>query len=512
MLFDQALWRFLTAFHGDRPGEDKMDSNTQIILITLVVYKLILIAVGVWASRRNKTESDFFLASQGVGPWVSGLSYAASTSSAWVLLGFTGFVYANGLSALWMVPGIWGGYIAVWLFFGRRLREETAEKGHLTLTDFITSNISGPMRRIIAITASVFIVFCFVFYIAAQFGAAATAFETQFGLGATESVLIGAAVVLAYGLLGGFWAVSVTDMLQGFLMAIVAIALPVAALNAVGGLDQLFSTLAQTAPEGFLDITGGHPGFILIGFVLGVWGVGMGALGQPHLLSRLMAVKDEGARMRGFGIAISWAVIVFVGMTILALSGRALLGRGSNGEALFYQVAHDLLPPILAGIVIAAVLSAVMSTVDSILLSASAAVSHDMGVSKIFPGREVLVSRIVMFSIAALAVWMTLTIESTIFARVLFAWAALGAAFAPIVIMRVLGYEPASWAILFAMISGFGVTVFFNAIGQVDITNQSGLMLTLSEWARLPGDPFERFVPWFAPLGLLWIGRGTRKI
>jgi sodium/proline symporter len=484
-----------------------MDSNTQIVLATLVVYKLILVAVGMWASRRNKTESDFFLAGQGLGSWVAGLSYAASTSSAWVLLGFTGFVYANGLVALWMVPGIWAGYVGVWLFFGRRLREETAREGHLTLTDFIAARISGPMRAVIAVTASLFVVFCFVFYIAAQFGAAASAFETQFGLGTTESVLIGAAVVLIYALLGGFWAVSVTDMLQGFLMAVVAVSLPLAALAAAGGPAQLFASLAATAPEGYLDITGGHTAFVLIGFIIGVGGVGLGAMGQPHLLARLMAVKDEGARKRGFLIAISWAVIVFVGMTILALSGRALVGGGSNGEALFYQMANDLLPPVLAGMVIAAVLSAVMSTVDSILLSSAAAVSHDMGMSRRFAGREVLVSRIVMLAIAALAVWLTLSVESTIFARVLFAWAALGAAFGPLVVMRVIGIDSRGSAVWLAMVCGFAMTVFFNAMGQADATALSGVMLTMADLAHLPGDPFERVVPWIAPFVLLWFGR-----
>jgi sodium/proline symporter len=481
--------------------------QAQIVLITLIAYKAILILVGIWASRRNQTEADFFLAGQGVGAWVSGLSYAASTSSAWVLLGFTGFVYATGLSALWMVPGIWAGYVAVWLWFGRRLRVETGERGHVTLTDFLTSETHGNMRAVIALTASLFIVFCFVFYIAAQFGAAAAAFETQFGLGATESVLIGAAVVLLYALLGGYWAVSVTDMLQGGLMMIVAIALPVAALSAAGGPAAMWATLEATAPAGFLDISGGHAGFVFAGFVLGVWGVGAGALGQPHLLARLMAVKDEAARRRGFLIAMSWAVIVFVGMSVLALSGRALIGGGSNGEALFYQLAGDLLPPVIAGIVIAAILSAVMSTVDSILLSASAAIAHDAGVSRILPGREVLVSRLVMGVIAALAVWLTLTVEATIFARVLFAWSALGAAFGPIVVMRVIGREPAGSATLSAMVLGFGLTVFFNAMGQVDPAGLPAAGAVAAEWARLPGDPFERIFPWVIALLVLWFGQ-----
>ena len=211
--------------------------------------------------------------------------------------------------------------------------------------------------------------------------------------------------------------------------------------------------------------------------------------------------------MRGFAIAITWGVVVFTGMTVLALAGRALVGGGSDGEALFYQLAGELLPPILAGLVIAAVLSAVMSTVDSILLVASAAVAHDLRISKRFPGHEVLVSRIVMAGIAAIAVWMTLSLPSTIFARVLFAWAALGAAFGPVVVMRVLKLEPKAWAIGTAMCLGFGLTVVFNALGQIPAEDLGGLFTVLGDWARLPGDPFERVVPWLPAMVVLWIGR-----
>jgi len=488
-----------------------MTTDGLLVLITLIGYKLVLILVGLWAAKRTRTESDFFLAGQGVGAWVSGLSYAASTSSAWVLLGFSGFVYLNGLSALWMVPGIWGGYAAVWLFFGRRLRDETQEKGHVTLTDFLTSEQSGSMRYAIAMTAALMIVFCFIFYIAAQFGAAASAFETQFGMNTREAVLLGAGVVLIYALLGGFWAVSVTDMLQGAMMALVALLLPLAAFIAAGGIGGIADGLAASTPPDYLDFTGGLAGWIFIGFVLGVWGVGVGAMGQPHLLARLMAIKDEPARKRGFQIAIAWAVLVYVGMSVLALSGRSLMGGGLDGETLFYRVANDLLPPILAGIVIAAILSAIMSTVDSILLSASAAVAHDMRLVKLFPGREVTISRIVMAVIAGFAVLLTLSVESSIFARVLFAWAALGAAFGPTVVMRVLGYEPAGWAIWLAMVSGFALTVMFNLIGQMPGDSVSGgLMQLLHGWAVLPGDPFERLVPWIPALAVLWIGRGAR--
>ena len=474
-----------------------MDTNTLIIIATLIAYKLALIGIGLWASRRNKTEDDFFLGGRGLGAWVAGLSYAASTSSAWVLLGFTGFVYVNGLSALWMVPGILGGYVVVWQVFGRRLREETAQRGHVTLTDFMTAETGPGMKTVIAMVSAVLIIFCFIFYIAAQFGAAGAAFETQLNLPHVESLLIGALVILVYALLGGFWAVSITDMLQGGLMALVAILLPAAALIAAGGPGGVWETLSATAPEDYLSITGPHAGFIFIGFVLGIAAIGLGPFGQPHLIARLMAVKDETSRQRGFQIAMGWALIVYTGMITLALAGRALTGGAASGESLLYLLAGDLFPAMIAGLIIAAVLSAVMSTVDSLLIATSAAVAHDMGVARQFPGKEVLISRVVMAMLVALAVALALALPATIFSRVLFAWSALGAAFGPVVLVRVSGREPAGWAILAAILSGFAMTVFFYLAGQVGGDSWAG------ELARLPGDPFERVVPWILPLMLL---------
>jgi len=468
--------------------------DATVVLITLIIYKVTLIGIGFWASRRTKTEGDFFLGGRGLGPWVAGLSYAASTSSAWVLLGFSGFVFANGLSALWMVPGIWAGYAVVWLWFGPRLRAEADAHNYVTLTDFLTAKVDGPIKRLIAAAASAFILFCFVFYVAAQFDAAGRAFDTTFHIGVTESVVVGAAIILAYCLLGGFWAVSVTDTLQGAIMAIIAVGLPIVALVAAGGPSGVAQALSASAPEGFLDWSGGLGGFVFLGFVLGVWGVGVGALGQPHLLNRLMAVRDEASRRRGFIVAMSWAVAVYIGMATLALSGRALVGDLGDAENIFYRMTGDLLPSVLGGVVLAAVLSAVMSTVDSILLAAAAAVAHDLGISKRWPKHDLLVARLVMTVIVILAVVITLAVPASIFGRVLFAWSALGAAFGPIVVARVAGVEPRGWAILAAMVSGFALTVFFNQAGA-----WTGGAITSG-----PGQVFERVLPWVPALALVF--------
>lgn len=224
-----------------------------------------------------------------------------------------------------------------------------------------------------------------------------------------------------------------------------------------------------------------------------------------------MAVKDERARKRGFIVAMGWGVIVYIGMASMALAGRALAPDLGDGEALFYELAAGLLPAVLAGVVIAAILSAVMSTVDSLLIAASAAAAHDMKLVTVFKGREVLVSRVVMAMICALAVVLTLSLPATIFDRVLFSWSALGAAFGPVIVARVTGVEPKGAAILAAIVLGFAATVTFYIFGQMDAAALSGPAAVLAGLAAIPGDPFERIVPWIAPLLILFtLRQGAR--
>jgi sodium/proline symporter len=411
-----------------------------------------------------------------------------------------------------MVPGIWGGYIAVWLWLGPKIRRESSEMRWLTPTDLIAANVDTDNRRRVAALAAILIVFCFVFYIAAQFDAAAQAFVGNFSMERSSALLLGATIILVYCLLGGFWAASITDMLQALVMMFAAILVPAIAVYAAGGPAQVFVDVAQVGHESFSDWHGGYGTWIFLGFVLGVWGIGLGALGQPQLIARLMAVRGERERRQGFLISIVWAIIVFSGMAALALAARSLAVDTSNGEQLFYLMAERLLPPVLAGLVIAAILSAVMSTVDSLLLAASAAVSHDLGIARRFDIGEVWVARVVMTIIAVAAVLLALFLPDTIFNRVLFAWSALGAAFGPILVARVSGHEPPGPARMWSIVLGFGITVFFYTLGTFDPAGtSSSIGRALIEWANLPGDPFERVVPWLPALLILffWPRKGA---
>jgi len=449
-------------------------SSTNIVLITLVAYKIILLSVGFWASKRVRTEGDFFLAGQaGLGAWTAGLSYAASTSSAWVLLGFTGLVYAQGMVGLWLIPGIFSGYLLTWLVMGPRLNAETAERGHLTVIDFITGDLAPEWKRIIGIVCALMILFCFVFYISSQFQAAGNALTEVFGVSATEAILLGAAIIVIYCLMGGFLAASITDALQAAVMMIACIMVPIAAVNAAGGFGAIIDTLHTTQPKAYFSFTGGAAGMAGIGMAMGLLGTGLGALGQPQLLNRIMAVKSPSERRKGAVITIGWGIIIYSGLVCLAFAGRAT-GIETGQEGLFFAAAKEYLPAVLAGIVTAAVLSAVMSTVDSLLLAAASAVSHDMGVTYKDPKKALLFGRIAMVAVAVFAVLMTLYMPKDIFSRVLFSWVALGAAFGPTILTKCIGWRVKGGFVLTSIILGFAVAVIFANISgpAADVTEK----------------------------------------
>jgi sodium/proline symporter len=466
-----------------------MDQTALTVLAVLGVYNVAMIAIGIYAMRRSKSENEFLIGGHKLGPWVGGFAYVASTSSAWVLLGFSGFVYTSGVSALWMVPGIIGGFAAVWLWVGPHLNREARKNGHVTLLDYLAHGADAKAKGRIAIISATLIVVCFTFYIASQFQGAGKAFESAVGVDLLTGLLIGAGVVLAYTFLGGFWAVSLTDTIQGGLMAVVAIILPAAAVMSIGGFGEIGAILVRTTPPEYMNPVGNAAGFAALGFVIGTISTGVASLGQPHNLNWIIALENEAARKRGAVIAIVWGVVVYAGMAVLGFAARAIFGTDAPAEGIFLELSKTLMPPILAGVVIASLLSAIMSTVDAQLLVTSGAISRDLGASRLAKNNEVWVTRIAVFAICAAAIVLTLFLPESIFKRVLFAWSALGAAFGPTVVARVIGWDLRPGAIMAAMMVGFGLTVLF--------------YLTL-KW---PGDVDERIIPWIPAMLILWMGR-----
>ncbi|MEM1412119.1 MAG: sodium/proline symporter [Pseudomonadota bacterium] len=457
--------------------------KTTLVIITLVVYKLLLIGIGFWASRRNEDEEDFFLGGRGLGPVVAAISYSSSASSAWTLLGLSGAAYVLGLRVVWIALGSIIGMFVAWFWIGPRLMRYSREKGHITLTDFLAQDSDGGMRFAIVVCTSVIIILTFALYVAAQFQGAGNTFSSTFELGMTESILLGAFIIMVYTLLGGFWAVSVTDTLQGLLMAFTAILLPVAAFLEVGGFSGFWSGLQAVSTPEQLSWTGGNAGLIAAGVIIGSLSIGFGTYGQPHLLVRFMALRDETALRQARLITIAWYAVVFGGMVFVGLVGHVLHAGIDNPETIFFTLTESLFTPVIGAILLAAVLSAIMSTADSQLLVAASAISHDLGLGG--EKNRLLYSRLAIVMLVVFAVLVSLYLPEAIFSRVLFAWIALGSAFGPTVFVRLAGVRVRSGGVLMSILMGFGLAVFFYLLPNT------------------PGDILERAVPFCAALAVL---------
>jgi sodium/proline symporter len=454
------------------------------IVITLVIYQILMLGIGWWASRRNADSTDFYLGGRNLGGAVAALSASASSSSAWSLLGVSGAAFAWGLPALWLIPATVLGFCINWYLVAPRLSRQSRDSGAITLTEFIAGPPGDPARRTIMRLGALIILFCFTFYIAAQFQAAGKTFASVLGVDPVLAIVIGAAVVLAYVWLGGFWAASVTDSVQGLLMALSALLLPLLALAAVGGPGELIASLSTGAD---ISWTGQSTLPAAIGFVFGLFGIGLGYPGQPHVVNRFMAIRDAAALRRGRRIAIGWALVIYTGMVTLGWCGRLLVADLGDGEQVLFVLATLLLPALAAGVMVSAILSAIMSTADSQLLVAASSVSHDWRDGR-GDARGVTYARWVVFIIGLLAIALAVFFPDDIFSRVLFAWQALAAAFGPLLVVTLWrGRVAPAWRVA-ALSCGFALTV------------------VLSWTVESPGDWIERLLPLLAALLLAWLG------
>ena len=460
------------------------------VLTTLIAYQLLMLGIGWWASKRNRDSEDFYLGGRRLGGIVAALSASASSSSAWSLLGVSGAAFVWGLPAIWLIPATLSGFLINWYLVAPRLARQSRASGAVTLTEFIAGARGDPARPTMMRLGAAVILFSFTFYIAAQFQAAGTTFASVLDIRQEAAIVIGAAVVLAYVWLGGFWAASITDSVQGALMAFSALLLPLLALIAIGGPLELAASLGADADGAapFNRWTGQASWPAALGFVLGLFGIGLGYPGQPHVVNRFMAVRDQAAIVRGRRIAVAWAVIIYTGMVLLGWCGRLLAGDLADGEQLLFVLATLLLPTLIAGIMVSAILSAIMSTADSQLLVAASSVSHDLRNGSGDSGASLNRARWVVLLIGAVAVILAIAFPESIFNRVLFAWQALAAAFGPLLVVTLWrgGVAP-RWRIA-ALSAGFLLTV------------------ALSWTIDSPGDWVERLLPLAVALILALIG------
>jgi sodium/proline symporter len=399
-------------------------------------YLLMLVAIGVGSARFSSAgPSEFFIGGRRMHRLVVALSAVVSGRSAWLLLGVTGMAWGMGASAIWAVAGYTVAELLLFLFYAPRLRRFSEAYDVITLPDFFAARFGDRDGRLRMLLAAVILVFM-VGYVAAQFVGGGKAIGASFGVAPTTGVLVTATIVLLYTTLGGFLAVSLTDTVQGVLMLLGLVLLPVLMVLDRGGAGAVLSELAAVDPA-LLD-----PAALAAGAFLGFVGIGLGSAGNPHILVRYMSIRD--ARQFRFAAVVGTAsnVVMGVGAVLIGLLGRlyfpdAALLPGGDTENLYPALAQQHLPPVLFGVIVASIFAAIMSTADSQLLVAASAVVRDV-YEKVLrrgmaldPRRLVVYSRVVVVALVGVALGVGLLAQELVFWLVLFAWAGLGAAFGP---------------------------------------------------------------------------------
>ncbi len=436
------------------------------IAISFTVYTLAIMGFGVYTARfARRTSADFFLAGRGLGAWVAALSSAASAESGWVTLGLVGMGFKTGVGALWIIPGTVAAFIFNWVVIAPRLRRTSIEKDALTLLDVL----ANPHRNIAALLIRWFgIIIVFIMltaYVAAQFTAAAKTFEATFEWDYSFGALIAATIVLIYTVVGGFRAVAWTDVVQAILMVAAVVVLPWVLIVHLGGLGALWTELQALQEPSLTDSLAGNTGLALIGFFTLWLGIPLGYPGQPHVLVRFMAIRDDRAVRRGTVISTVWVFFLFTGAVLLGIAARGLYGSLPDPEKVLPLVAMQFLPGVLAGMMIAAVIAAVSSTADSQLLISASAISHDL-YARIFNQHSSEASRVIIHRFTVLLIGLAATIVAlsesrVIFHFVLYAWAGLGSAFGPALILTLLWKRTTGWGVLAGMFVGFATTILW---------------------------------------------------
>lgn len=441
-------------------------SGDPAVLAGLLVYLAVMVGVGLVTWRFMNTLDDFVLAGRRLGPWVAAISERASGESAWFLLGLPGAAYAFGFTEYWAVIGIAAGILASWTFIAIPLRRETARLGALTLPDYFELRFDDR-TRLLRLLSMVVILFFYTGYVAAQIYGAGKIFEVTFAVPPLWGMVLGTAIVVGYTLMGGFLAVAWTDLVQGLLMTAVAVLLPLAGIVSIGGFGRLADALAARGP-GFLSLSGSDVGsaFALGAMVAGLsWGLGY--LGQPHLLSRYMAIRKTSELRKSGLIAMGWTLVSYWGAPLIGLVGVAVLGPGlEDPERVMPLLALELLPGWLAGLMIAGATAAMMSTADSQLIVVTSTIVEDIYVRLFRPGadpkRLVLLSRLATVAIALVAFALAYAAyrgSSLIDTMVAYAWTGLGASFGPPLVMSLWWRRTTRAGVLAGMVGGMAATV-----------------------------------------------------
>lgn len=436
-------------------------------ILAIIVYIVVMVLIGFAAYSRTKDFDDYVLGGRALGPFVAALTVGASDMSGWLLMGLPGAIYVSGLIEGWIAVGLTIGAYTNWKIIAPRLRSYTERsRDSITIPTFLESR-TRDNTRIIRVVAGIIILAFFTFYVSSGMVAAGVFWESSFDSNYHLGIIVVGGVVMLYTLVGGFLAVSWTDAVQGTMMLIALITIPLFGLFYTGGFGDTVAEIKEVNP--YLLYPFGNPAeFGTIGIIVTISALawGLGYFGQPHILVRFMALRSAAEAKAGRRFGISWMILSVLGAGGTAMIGIAIYkhdeGALPDPESVFITLAQLLFHPFIAGLFLAAILAAIMSTVSSQLLVTSSALVED--IYAVFSKKGVRtvsgmwLGRVAVLIVAVVAAALAWEQNDTILKLVAFAWAGFGASFGPVVIMSMYWRKLTSWGVIAAMVVG-AVTV-----------------------------------------------------
>ena len=485
-----------------------MSTDKIITLVAFGFYMIVMILIGVFYSRKTKNNEDYFLGGRNLGGWTAALSAQASDMSGWLLMGLPGAIYLSGTGEVWTAIGLLIGTILNWYLVSSRLRKYTIVSGNsLTIPSFFENRYRDKLG-VIKIVSAVIIAIFFAVYTASAFSSGAKLFKTLFGDSIENAYLVGliiaAVVILIYTLLGGFKAVCTTDFIQGMLMLVAILAVPIIAYATMtwdSGFAGALSKNGVSSPENYINLfkTPEGENTSTISIISGLaWGLGY--FGMPHIIIRFMAIKNEREVKKSRKIAIAWVILSLAAACFVGFVARGYLNTrldGNNSETAFIRLIQQMFSGnfalvFIGGIFLCGILAAIMSTADSQLLVTSSAISEDVykGIFKRKSAKDestekkaLMIGRIAVLVIAVIAFVIALDPNSSVMKLVKDAWGGFGAAFGPVVLLALFWKRSNLAGAISGMITGTVFVLFWSYIPLIqntDLTKFNGAdMITL---------------------------------
>lgn len=440
------------------------------VFISIGIYLVAMLSIGYYAYRRTSDLSDYMLGGRNLGPAVTALSAGASDMSGWLLMGLPGAMYAAGLSSGWIVVGLTTGAWLNWLYVAPRLRTYTEiANNSITIPDYFENRFKDDSRILRIVSALVIFIF-FTFYTSSGMVAGGELFKSAFGMDYLWGIWLTAGVVILYTLFGGFLAVSWTDFVQGTIMFLALVLVPIVVITQTGGFDATFAEIRSIDPS-LLDA---FKGTSVIG-ILSLLAWGLGYFGQPHIIVRFMAITSVQEMKNARRIGMGWMIFSIVGAMFTGLIGIAYFHKEQltldNPETVFIALAKILFHPLITGFLLAAIMAAIMSTISSQLLVTASALTEDF--YRAFFRRSasdkelVLVGRLSLLGVALIALYLAFNPNETILNLVGYAWAGFGSAFGPVVLLSLYWKRMNKWGALAGMLTGAATVIIWSNIEAV---------------------------------------------